>query len=275
MNRVTPPEDDMTAASFVDALDLADDARLAALRPRMLGLGDGGLRRGRGAAERPPLLPQGARAAVDGAAIVSFVAGLDPSEVDDVLYSTQIAQRAASARHDRFTEAQAWYRLYCDVLARLGWACQSLGFTAREKTAGRFTIDRSALDVIMAVATGNQLAILVKAVQTLKRLADSKTGAVRVFELQALSELSGCFQLGAVQRADNGALSLALGAFHFHAKDARQRALWIEWGGEEIEFFAAAQQLTLNRDLYAQHRESVIARLSADAADYVAELEIV
>jgi hypothetical protein len=36
-----------------------------------------------------------------------------------------------------------------------------------------FTIDRSALDVIMTIATGNQLAILVKTLQTLKGLADS------------------------------------------------------------------------------------------------------
>ena len=34
-----------------------------------------------------------------------------------------------------------------------------------------------------------------------------------MFELQALAGLSGNFQIGAVQRTENGALSMALSAF--------------------------------------------------------------
>jgi hypothetical protein len=32
--------------------------------------------------------------------------------------------------------------------------------------------------------------------------------------------------------------------------------------------------MTLNRDLYSVHRRAVVAKLKADAVDYVAELEI-
>jgi hypothetical protein len=258
--------------SFVETLELAGDSRLAALRPNDQIVGPG-LKRGTRQPAAETIGPY-LRAAVNGGALVSFVAGLSEGEMSDVLFSTQLAQRAASAKHDRFAATKAWYDLYTDVLMQLGWAGEAFAFTQRAKTAGSFTIDRSALDVIMTVATGNQLAILVKTLQTLKGLADS-SGAIHVFELQALAEHSGNFQLGAVQRAANGALSLALGAFHFRSRDARRRALFVTWGAEEIEFWTGAQKITLNNALYARHRDRVAARLAADCADYIASLDIV
>jgi hypothetical protein len=263
----------MAIKSFVDTLDLAGDDRLRALRPAPEATPRFDLRRGDGsrapAASGPP-----PRAAVNGGAVLSFVAGLSGEETTDVLYSTQLAQRAASARHDRFAATEAWYGLYTEMLTRLGWIGEAFAFTRRDKTAGSYTLDRSALDVIMTIATGNQLAILVKTLTTLQGLADNG-GAVRVFELQALTEQSGNFQLGSVQRAENGALSLALGAFHFHSSDRRRWSLFVAWGNETISFWAGAQKLTLNRDLYAQHRAAVAQRLEADAADYIAAIEIV
>jgi hypothetical protein len=263
----------MSNVSFVETLDLASDDRLHALRPD-LGpwLGRDAMR---GDEQRAPeAIGKNLRAAVNAGALVSFVAGLTEAEVSDVLFSTQLAQRAASAKHDRFATTEAWYMAYTEILERLGWVCEAFAFTKRGKTVGSYTLDKTALDVIMTIATGNQLAILVKTLTTLKGLAD-KHGAVRVFELQALTELSGNFQIGSVQRAENGVLSLALGAFYFRTMDTRRRALFVAWGAEEIEFWTGAQKLTLNGALYAQHRAAVAARLASDASDYIAAIEIV
>jgi len=263
----------MPDRSFVESLELATFNRPTNMRAEREFVSNPQIRRGeaRGAA---PVIGDRLRAAVNAGALVSFVAGLSAAEMTDVLFSIQLAQRAASAKHDRFAATKEWYTLYGDVLGRLGWIGEAFAFTERAKTAGSFTIDKSALDVIMTVATGNQLAILVKTLQTLKSLAD-KSGAVRLFEWQALSEFSGNFQIGAAQRAENGALSLAIGAFYFHASDSRGRALFVAWGAEEIGFWAGAQKMTLNSALYAKHRAAVAARLAAEASDYIAELEIV
>jgi hypothetical protein len=263
----------MPQASFVETLEITHDDRLQALRPRVAILPDEPRRGEPAGMPSPPAIPGNLRAAVNAGALVSFVAGVTGDEISDVLFSTQLAQRAASTKHDRFTATEAWYGLFTDVLSRLGWVGEGFAFTHRTNTAGSFTLDRSALDVIMTIATNNQLAILVKTLDTLKTLADTD-GALRVFELQALKEKSGNFQLGAVQRADNGALSLALGAFYFHSSDARRRALFASWGQGEVEFWTGAQKMTLNKTLYAPHRAAVAARLAADAADYIAELEI-
>jgi hypothetical protein len=82
----------------------------------------------------------------------------------------ELAQRAASAQHDRFAAAADWYRAYVEVLERLGWTGEGFAFEERSSGAHEFTIDKAALDAIMTIATGNQLAILVKTLDTLKKL---------------------------------------------------------------------------------------------------------
>lgn len=266
----------MTDAAFVRALEIARDDRLRGLHAEAAALRlPDRARRGEPApgAGLPDLADPRHRAAVNGSAVVGFVAGLSAAEKEDVLYSTQLAQRAATARHDRHADTEGWYGAYISVLERLGWSGAGFAFTAREGESGRFTMDKSALEVVAAIATSNQLAILVKSLDILKGLADGD-GAIRLWEMQALAETSGNFQLGAVERAGNGALTLALGAFHFRTKEHRKRALFWRWGAEEIAFWAAAQTLTLNTRHYAGLRQAVIEKLAEDAADYIAALAV-
>jgi hypothetical protein len=267
----------MPETSFVDSLVIASDERLRSLRPdRLVGIDAEERRRAAGAGETAPpeAIDDKLRAAVNAGSIVSFVAGIGTDEKADVLFATQLAQRAASARHDRFAATADWYRAYLDVLERLGWVGEGLAFEQRSSRAHEFTIDKAALDAIMTIATGNQLAILVKTLDTLKNLGPADA-PLRVFELQALAGLSGNFQIGAVQRAENGALSMALGGFYFHAKDVKTGVLFIKWSSDIVDFWTGAQKVTLNEALYAKHRSAVARKLAKDSGDYIAALEIV
>ena len=269
----------MPETSFVDSLAIADDERLRSLHPnRPVGVDADERRRaggaGAGGVGMPEAIDDKLRAAVNAGSILSFVAGIDAEDKADVLLATQLAQRAASARHDRFDATADWYRAYLEVLERLGWVGEGFAFERRSSVAAEFTIDKVALDAIMTIATGNQLAILVKTLDTLKNLGPADA-PLRVFELQALAALSGNFQIGAVQRADNGALSMALGAFHFRAKDVKTGVLFIKWSSDVLEVWTGAQKMTLNEALYAPHRSAVARKLAEDSADYIAGLEIV
>ena len=97
------------------------------------------------------------------------------------------------------------------MLDRLGWVGEGLAFSQRDTSASQFSMDKAALDVIATVAAGNQLAILVKTLDALKKLGEGDR-SLRIFDLQAMQELSGNFQIGAAQQAENGATSMALGA---------------------------------------------------------------
>jgi hypothetical protein len=221
----------------------------------------------------PSSLPDTLTAAVDANALLSFVEGVMPQERDDVLFSVQLAVRGASGSFDRFTQTQAWYQKYTEVLENLGWSSEQFAFARHDQDEGELRMDQAALAVIAAIATQNQLAVLKESIQALERLAEDD-GTIRLFDFHTSTTMSGNFQIGAVQRANNGALSLALGAFHFRSRDTRRRFLFFAWGAQQVNFWTAAQKLTLNAGFYAPLREAVRHKLGADALDYISALSV-
>lgn len=229
-------------------------------------------RAGRQAARATPTAASG-QPQVDAGSLLCFVDGLTAQEQEDVLYSVQLAQRAASAAADRFTQTRAWYEKYVEVLENLGWSTEQFSFSRYDQAEGEFRMDKAALAIITAIATQNQLAVLQEAVNVMGQLADDD-GAITLFDFHASLQASGNFQLGSVQRTPGGALSMALGAFYFRAADDRKRFLFFKWGAQQVHFWTAAQRMTLNTAFYAQRRERVKERLAEDADDYLAAIPL-
>lgn len=218
-------------------------------------------------------LAPAADAKVDVGSLLSFVEDVGEQDKSDVLYSVQLAQRGASGAFDRFTESQSWYRKYIEILENLGWATEQMAFSRFDQREGELRMDQAALAIITAIATQNQLAVLRESVAALAKLADDD-GTIRLFDFHSSMQGSGNFQLGAVQRAANGALSMALGAFYFRSVDDRRRFLFFKWGSKDVNFWTAAQRMTLNTDFYARRRADVLARLEADAPKFIADLRL-
>lgn len=212
-------------------------------------------------------------AKVNVGSLLSFADGIPSQARDDVLYSVQLAQRAASGAHDRFTQTRAWYETYVEVLENLGWATEQFAFSLFDQSEGEFRMDQAALAVITAIATQNQLAVLQQSVAALAKLAE-EDGTIRLFDFHSSMQGNGNFQLGAVQLSDNGALSMALGAFYFRTVDERRRFLFFKWGARQVNFWTAAQRMTLNTDFYARRRADVIAKLDADAPKFISDLKL-
>lgn len=214
-----------------------------------------------------------AQASVDAGSLLSFAPGLAEQERADVLYSLQLAQRAASAIHDRFTKTQAWYQMYVEVLENLGWTSGQMAFSHYDEDESEFRMDEVAVDLLLAVARRDQLAVLQQAIAALGKLAEDDA-TVQLFDFHASSQDGGNFQLGAVQRERGGALSMALGAYYFRAVDNRKRFLFARWGSRQVNFWACTQRLVLNAALYEKLRDDVQAKLSADAPRYIASLKL-
>lgn len=212
-------------------------------------------------------------ASINMGSLLSFVDGISGEDKNDVLYSVQLAQRAASGAYDRCTQTQFWYQKYMEVLQALGWAGEQFAFSLFHQHEAEFRMDQAALGVITAIATQSQLGILKAGVDALAKLGQDD-GPVTLFDFHSSVQSSGNFQLGAVQRASNGALSMAIGSFYFHAVDTRRRFLFFRWGAQSVQFWTSAQRMTLNKDFYARRRADVIARLDADASDYIADLKL-
>lgn len=211
------------------------------------------------------------KAAVDAGSILSFVDGIDPQDKLDVLYAVQLAQRGASGTFDRHTQTRSWYQMYNEILENVGWAGDQFAFSSHDQADGEFRMDKEALAIVAAIATQNQLAVLLKSIEVLQSMAEGD-GTIRLFDYHACSELSGNFQLGSVQKSTNGALSMALGAFYFRTTEARRRFLFFAWGAKNVNFWTSAQRLTFNTNFYAQHRDAVRQKLGLKASAFIGEL---
>lgn len=259
----------MSVERYIETLQLAD-RNLAPQRPRGFVTAMGTTQSIRTMGTAPEDLQA---AAVDVGSLLSFVGGVNPQERDDVLFSVQLAQRGASGAFDRFAQTESWYGKYAEILETLGWTVEQLVFARYDKDQGELRMDKAALELIMAIATQNQLTILTQAVKALEALAEDDD-TIQLFDFHTAASVSGNFQLGAVQKAANDALAMVLGAFHFKATDARRRFLFFSWGAQELDFWTAAQKMTLNTAHYAQHRDSVQRKLGKEAEEYIAALPL-
>ena len=73
-----------------------------------------------------------ASAAINAGGIVAFEAGIGAQDQEDILYSMQLAQRAASAVADRYTAVKDWYRQYVKVLTETGWVLKGFNLNAQK-----------------------------------------------------------------------------------------------------------------------------------------------
>ena len=259
----------MSIASYIQGLPLAG----ATIQRGIVG---SGTMMGGGAAAapaKPQPLSDNLKAAVDAGSLLTFVDGLTAAERDDVLYSVQLAHRSATHDYDRFSQTQFWYQRYIEVLQLLGWVAENLAFTNYDQREGELRMDKAALALISAIATQNQLAVLKEAVSALEKIAEGDD-TIRLFDFHTSTDIGGNFQIGAVQKAENGTLSMALGSFYFRSHDARRKFLFVGWGKNEVNFWSAAQKMTLNSTLYARGREAVKQKLDKTFLSFIAELKI-
>ncbi len=215
-----------------------------------------------------PSRPEDLQSAVNVGSLLSFVEGVSAQEKDDVLFSVQLAQRGASGAFDRFGQTRSWYQKYVEILENLGWTAEQLAFVQYDQSEGEIRMDKAALAIITAIATQNQLAVLQESLKALAALAE-EDGTIRLFDFHTSTKMSGNFQIGAIQKAANDALAMALGAFYFSGADARRRFLFFSWGGQKVSFWTAAQKMTLNVTFYAEHRDIVKRKLGTSAADFI------
>lgn len=213
------------------------------------------------------------QAAIDGGSLVSFVAGLTPAEKDDVLYSTQFAQRAASAKIDRFGFVRQWYEVYNNTLETLGWVTEQFAFTHYAEDEGEIHMDSAAIKVLASIASGGQLTTLQGALKALQELSEG-SDEFTVLEMNGTNEFGGNFQIGSAQRTENGAVSLVIGAFYFKAVNQQRRFLFFRWGKKNINFWTAAQKMTLNDGFYGAVRDVVKEKLGQGREDAIRGIEL-
>ncbi|MBD2513138.1 hypothetical protein H6G91_39290 [Nostoc muscorum FACHB-395] len=211
-------------------------------------------------------------AAANAGSLVSFVSGLTQEHKSDVLNSTLLAQLAATKKYDRFKQTRQWYEFYTSVLAQVGWVVPAFAYREYSPSGSSFLVADAIIEILKAIATGNEMDILVTSLNALKNNPKNE-GSLTLFEQQSFPENLGTFQVLPVGE-DDGQLVMAMSALEFRADKHVTRFLWFSWSNVSTKLFQSSQKAVLNEDVYSRVRAEVIKKLGDRASQYIKDIEI-
>ncbi len=210
---------------------------------------------------------------VDCGSAVAFVSGVSAVQQQDVLNSALLAQLAANHDYDREKQTDQWYARYREVLENVGWVIQSFQFMRYESSGATIRMDKAALEIIAAIASGNEAEMLTATLSALEKL-DPDSRQMAIFDANGSSNEGGNFQLGTASLDENGNVTMAFGAFYFEATKHEGRFLFWSWETQDINIYSANERVILNEQIYATVRQAVIDKLGPNAQKFVADIEI-
>ncbi|MDM0029867.1 hypothetical protein [Variovorax saccharolyticus] len=214
-------------------------------------------------------------AAINAGSIVGFSADISEQEQEDVLYSLQLAQRAASAATSRYTAVQDWYKEYVRVLEMTGWVMTGFNLNAQKVDQSEIEVAKAALEILAAAVTGPQSVVLLAAITAMKSMAKDD-GFITLFEHFGAQGRVGNFQMSDVQKAPDeaGTLFIVTGAFQIEMAERQEKFLFFKWHRKGVSVWGDAVRSTFNRTHYATIREAVRERLGKEGRKAIAGLPL-
>ncbi len=218
------------------------------------------------------------QAAVVGAQVIAFAAGVPAQTREDVANAALLAQLVAKKKvPDPTTLAAvtAWYDAYFDALSRIGFAIQDHGFAAYAQSSRSFDAHQAILEVAAALFAGAPGALMVvqRTLEALKKLpADS--GWIRLFNRESQSANTARFQVSLVDQAGDGSLFLSIIAFGLEAKTTLTQVLFFKFQSNDVRLENHSGKVSINSRLLDDIRESLAAKLATHANDFIRGLDL-
>jgi hypothetical protein len=219
-----------------------------------------------------------AQAAVVGAQVIAFAAGVPAQAREDVASAALLAQLVAKKKVPAPTtlaSVTAWYDAYFDTLSHIGFAIQDHGFAAYSQASKSFEAHEAILEVAAALFAGAPaaLAVVTQTLEALKKLPSS-SGWIRVFNRESQSANTARFQVSLVGQDNDGSLFLSIIAFGLEAKTTLTQVLFFKFQSNEVRLENHSGKVSINAQLLEGIRDQMTAKLAAHASDFIGGIEI-
>jgi hypothetical protein len=157
-------------------------------------------------------------------------------------------------------------------LENIGWVIQDFTFAKYNASGSSFTIDKVVLDLIAAIASQDEVAALQATLDAMRALSNSD-GRIVLFESSSHSASAGNFQICTANEV-GGILSMRIGASYFSTQQNVTNVLWFSFSSSSTSVYNGAQTVNLDKQIYVQVRQQIIAKLGANAQTFVQNLPI-
>lgn len=215
----------------------------------------------------------GEAAAINGASVIAFAAGIDSQTQEDILYSIQIANRAADGVAKAGEDMAAWFGEYARVLRLTGWTVTGIAPQQQTTSEGDVELAKEALGIITAAIGGALPVVLAAAISAMQKMADS-SGFIKLFDHYGNKGKIGNFQLGQVDRGVGGDIGMTAGAFFMTLTEKRENFIFIKWHSKDVTIWADVQKNVFSKSQYANVRAAVIKKLGENANAAIADLNL-
>lgn len=212
-------------------------------------------------------------AQVNAGSLTSFTQNLSGQSKSDVQNSTLFSQLASDYKFDRYTAPMDWYRNYVTVLGQIGWNQPAFAFDTYTSGGSTVEMDKAVLNILAAIATGNELAMVAATMEALKGLGDDSK-QMTIWDAKASNGSNGTFQIMPVDKLQNDDVVMVLTGMQFNASTSHSRFLWWSWSSTSIKIQRAANRFVLNEDVYSQVRQAIIDKLGDRAQLLVADIPL-
>jgi hypothetical protein len=204
--------------------------------------------------------------------LVSFISEVSGQNRKDVLNSTLLAQLAANKKYPNEADMLKWYETFIGVLSKIGWNIENAEVSTFEQTKNVFEIEKAIIDILTAAFGGGYIKVISKTLESLKNMsADDKK--IIAFEKNTHSLTKGCFQIAlAVEKNDS--VSVQLGTFILTTNNKIKQILFFKSTKDKTKLQYTSRRGTLNSEIYADVRTTVVQKLGKNISEYVAEIEI-
>ena len=223
--------------------------------------------------------PGQASAAIDAGSLVAFTANVTAQHRSDALNSTLIAQLHADTLYDKSdnTEVMNWYRAYLEVLTNVGWPSQAFQFQNYNASGSSFAIDAAVTSIVASFVDPAQLAVVQAALSALDNLGSGDPW-YKVWDSSTHTATGGGFQLSMCTDApgtDNqNTLVMKVSAYAFQTTESTTRFLWESYNSSDTSLQYTTATMVLDEDVYSLVRDSIVAKLGANATNYIGNLNI-
>ena len=210
---------------------------------------------------------------ITGGGVATFTENVSGQVKQDILNATLLAQLAATKKYDRERSTEEWYREYNRVLGIVGFVIEGFEFDRYTASGSTLSMDEAVLEIIGALATGNEVAVLTATLDAMRNLSNDDKRIV-LFDSHGSQSSYGNFQVYPCSQSPNGDVSLTLGAFYFKGTQKNTNFLFFHWSSSSTHLYKGVQKAVLNTEVYAAVRSSIVAKLGDNAVSLVASIDI-
>lgn len=188
------------------------------------------------------------QAQVVGSGVFSFAQGVTAEVREAISNSALLAQLVANKKASAELDPLTWFTAYSEVLQNVGWTLQDGGWADYTANGTAVEVNEKIAEVL-TVALGvapTALAIITASINALKAM-QPESSWITIFNRESHKAKIGRFQIGLVDKEENGDVFVSLLACLIEAQNTITQVLFFKFKQANASFKANSSKVSINR----------------------------